>query len=152
MRGSPAPFAAGGSYAGNPHAIRPVSIEQVFESSRVSKRGQAVRTTPAYGGRMDLSDISEAALALDGVRESTQDGRPRWTYRGRLVARAEDRTTLVVRVDFEERELFVAEHPETFAVTPPMERHMKMQVVLDHGNDDAVRRALTAAWELQRSV
>jgi hypothetical protein len=100
---------------------------------------------------MTLSEVS-AALALDGVRESVHHGLPRWTYHGRLVARAEDDTTLVVRTGFQERERFVTEHPETFAVTPRMEKHMKMQVVLDHGNDEAVRRALEAGWRLQLSA
>jgi hypothetical protein len=100
---------------------------------------------------MDLSDVSAAALALDGVREKTSGGLPSWTYRGRLVARAEDETTLVVRAGFEERERYVAAYPETFAVTPRMERHMKMQVVLDHGHDDEVRRSIRDAWEMQRA-
>jgi hypothetical protein len=101
---------------------------------------------------MTLSDVSVTLLALDGVREKVAGGLPRWTYRGRLVARAEDATTLVVRVGFEDRERYVGEHPDTFMVTPRMETHMKMQVVLDHAHDDAVRRALTGAWKLQQSV
>ncbi len=100
---------------------------------------------------MTLSEVS-GTLALDGMRESVHRGLPRWTYHGRLVARAEEETTLVVRTGFAEREKLVAEHPETFAVTPRMEKHMKMQVVLDHGNDEAVRRALEAGWRLQRSA
>jgi hypothetical protein len=99
---------------------------------------------------MTLTEVAESVLKLDGVRERSSDGRPAWTYRGRLVARAEDDTTLVVRVGFAEREAFVAAHPETFAVTPRMEAHQKMQVVLDHGNDEAIRRALESAWRLQR--
>lgn len=35
-------------------------------------------------------------------------------------------------------------------VPPQLERHMKMQAVLDQGNDDAVREAITAAYEMQR--
>ena len=101
---------------------------------------------------MNLTEVAETVLALDGVRERSSGGRRSWTYHGRLVARAEDDTTLVVRADFEERERFVGEHPETFAVTPRMEAHQKMQIVLDHGNDDAVGRALEAAWRLQRSA
>jgi hypothetical protein len=97
-----------------------------------------------------LTEVGEVLLALDGVRETTPRGRRTWMVGGRLVARAEDDTTLVVRIGFEDRERYVAAHPETFAVTPRMERHMKMQVVLDHGNDEDVRRALVGAWEMQR--
>ena len=33
---------------------------------------------------------------------------------------------------------------------PAMEKHFKVQAVLDHGNDDAIREAITAAYDLQR--
>lgn len=99
---------------------------------------------------MDLDEVAAAALELDGVRESTVRGRRTWTVGGRLVARAEDPTTLVVRVELEDREQYVARHPETFAVTPRMEAHQKMQVVLDHGHEDEIRRAIRGAWEMQR--
>ena len=42
------------------------------------------------------------------------------------------------------------DHPETFGVPPAMEKHLKVQAVLDHGNDDAIRAAITAAYHLQR--
>ncbi|MEO6512843.1 MAG: MmcQ/YjbR family DNA-binding protein [Nocardioides sp.] len=100
---------------------------------------------------MTLAEVETVLLALDGVRGSTVRGQRTWTVSGRLVARAEDASTLVVRVELGARERYVAAYPATFAVTPRMERHQKMQVVLDHGNDDQVRRALHGAWEMQRS-
>ena len=67
-----------------------------------------------------------------------------------MVTRLEDPTTLTIRAGFEEREGWLARHPETLGVPPQMARHLKMPAVLHHGNDDAVREAITAAYEMQR--
>lgn len=76
--------------------------------------------------------------------------RPAWYVNGRLVARLEDSLTLTIRTDFAERERILAAYPETFGVPPAMENHMKVQARLDHGNDDQIRAAITAAYDLQR--
>lgn len=94
--------------------------------------------------------VAAHAESLPGCRRRGSADRPVWQVQGRLVARLEDPVTLTVRVGFAERERLVAAHPETFGVPPAMERHMKMQVALDHGNDEAIREAITAAYEMQR--
>jgi hypothetical protein len=33
-----------------------------------------------------------------------------------------------------------------------MEAHHRVQAVLDHGNDDSIRDAITAAYKMQRKV
>lgn len=99
---------------------------------------------------MTPDDLAAHCATLPGCKRKGTASRPAWYVDDRLVARLEDPTTLTVRCSFERREQLVVAHPETFGVPPAMEKHLKVQVVLDHGNDDAVRDAVTAAWELQR--
>ena len=99
---------------------------------------------------MTPDDVAAHASGLPRCKRKGTAARPAWYVDDRLVLRIEDEATLTVRASFEERERLVAAHPETFGVPPAMERHLKVQVVLDHGNDDAIRDAITAAYELQR--
>jgi hypothetical protein len=99
---------------------------------------------------MNLDDVAAFAATLPGCKKKGTEARPAWYVDDRLVARAEDPTTLVIRAGFSARERWVNDYPDTFGVPPRMERHLKVQVVLDHGNDEAVREAIRAAWELQR--
>jgi hypothetical protein len=95
-------------------------------------------------------DVGDHAASLSRCKKKGSADRPAWYVDDRLVARLEDATTLTIRCSFAAREELVAAHPETFGVPPAMEPHMKVQAVLDHGNDDAIRRAITAAYDLQR--
>jgi hypothetical protein len=100
---------------------------------------------------MTPDDVAAHAGSLPRCKRKGTAARPAWYVDDRLVLRVEDATTLTVRATFEGRERLVAAHPETFGVPPAMERHHKVQAVLDHGNDDAVRAAITAAYEMQRA-
>lgn len=99
---------------------------------------------------MTPEDVAAYAGSLPRCRRKGTAARPAWYVDNRLVARLEDPTTLTVRCTFALRARLVDRHPETFGVTPAFERHMKVQVVLDHGNDDAIRAAIRAAHDLQR--
>lgn len=100
---------------------------------------------------MDISEVREHLNGLAGVREQRRDGRIGWYVDSRLVAREEDDEAIVIRSDFHARERLVDTHPDTFSVTPPLEAHMKVLADLVRGDPHAIRAALTAAWELQRS-
>jgi len=99
---------------------------------------------------MDISEVREHLSTLTGVREQRREGRTGWYVDGRLVARQEDDETLLVRSDLEDREHLLEALPDTFSVTPRMEGHMKVLADLRRGDPDAIRAAVTAAWELQR--
>jgi hypothetical protein len=99
---------------------------------------------------MRIETLARHLRGLDGVRELESGGLRRWYVDGRLVARQEDEQFLVVRADFDDRERLLTLHPETFSVPPRMEAHQKVLADTSRGNPDAIRAALTAAWELQR--
>lgn len=99
---------------------------------------------------MDVSAVTTHLATLDGAREQSTGSRHTWRVRGRLVARVEDDETLLVRSMTSDRENLVAADTETFYVTPAIEAHHKVLVHLPAADPDAVRRLLTAAWELQR--
>ena len=99
---------------------------------------------------MNPDDVAAHATSLPRCKRKGTAARPAWYVDDRLVARLEDTSTLTIRCAPALRERLTADHPETFGVPPAMEAHHKVQAVLDHGNDDAIRDAITAAYELQR--
>jgi hypothetical protein len=99
---------------------------------------------------MTPEEVHAYAVSLPGCKRKGTEARPAWYVDDRLVARLEDPTILVVRMSFDLRDELTATHPETFGVPPRFEKHYKVQVALDHGNDDAIRDAIRRAWEMQR--
>jgi hypothetical protein len=99
---------------------------------------------------MQLDEVGEHAESLPGVKRKGHEGRVAWYVDNRLVARQEDERFLLLRSGFAEREVLVDAHPDTFSVSPPLEAHMKVLADLERGDPDAIRAAITAAWELQR--
>ena len=98
---------------------------------------------------VDLDGFNQLAMSLDGVRRSSGVGAARWTYQGRLVARQQDPTHVVVRVPFDVRDALVRKHPEAFVVPTRFEKHMKVLVDLERASDGAIEEAVVAAWDLQ---
>lgn len=97
-----------------------------------------------------LSDVDDVTARLDGVHRAA--GEPaQWRYHGRLVARALDQTHVVIRADFEFRDVLVHQFPETFSVPTRFRSHMMVVADLESGDPDAIEDALVAAWQLQRS-
>ncbi|WP_137295319.1 MmcQ/YjbR family DNA-binding protein [Nocardioides dongxiaopingii] len=99
---------------------------------------------------MTPEELAEHCASLPGCRRKGTTARPAWYVADRLVVRLEDPTTVTIRCTLAHRESLLAAHPETFGVPPSMERHEKVQAVLDRGDDDAVRDAVSAAHRLQR--
>lgn len=98
---------------------------------------------------MRLADLSRLATQLDGVTERRRGGLLDWRYRGRLVARQLDDTSVVIRASFDFRDFLLHSFPETFSVPKRFAKHMMIVADLENGNPDVVEDALIAAWELQ---
>ena len=99
---------------------------------------------------MTIEDVRNLLAEYDDVREKGTSDRPGWYVRDRLVARQLDGDSVLVRADFDAREMLLDDHPETFSVPPSMEAHQKVVVELDRADVQGVRRALAEAVELQR--
>jgi hypothetical protein len=99
---------------------------------------------------MELADVSRLAVQLDGVVERRRDDLLEWRYRGRLVARQLDATSIVIRATFEFRDFLLQSFPETFTAPGRFAKHMMVVADLRHGNADAIEDALAEAWQLQR--
>ena len=99
---------------------------------------------------MTPDEVHACAIALPGCKRKGTEARPAWYVDDRLVARLEGPTILVVRMEYDVRDRLTEAHPETFGVPPRFEKHFKVQVALDHGNDDEIREAIRLAWEMQR--
>lgn len=98
---------------------------------------------------LTLDDVAQHVLRLEGVRETSCNGQPRWYRRNRIVARPLDDRFLVIRSDFPAREQLLTDHGETFSVPPRFERHQMVVADLRDGDADAIRSTLDAAHALQ---
>ncbi|WP_265444120.1 hypothetical protein [Flexivirga meconopsidis] len=98
---------------------------------------------------MDLEEIDAFTRTLAGCKRKGHSGRVAWFVDDRLVVRQDEPGTVLVRVDFADRERLLDAHPDTFGVPPRWERHQKVQADLD-GDADAIRTAIRLAWEMQR--
>ena len=87
-----------------------------------------------------------------GVRQTAKGGLAEWRYHGRLVARQLDDEHLVIRADFEYRDLILRQFPGTFSVPARYIKHMMVVADLARGDAGAIEDALEAAWQLQRSA
>jgi hypothetical protein len=101
---------------------------------------------------MEIDDIARLAGTLAGVRFRTTDGLAEWRYHGRLVARQLDDAHLVIRADFDYRDLILRQFPGTFSVPPRYAKHMMVVADLANGDADAIEDAVEMAWRLQRDA
>jgi hypothetical protein len=101
---------------------------------------------------LQIGEVARLAAALAGVRRTAADGLAQWRYHDRLVARQIDDTHLVIRCDFDYRDLLLRQFPDTFSVPARYSKHMMVVADLASGEAGAIEDALEAAWQLQRSA
>jgi hypothetical protein len=101
---------------------------------------------------VQIDDVARLAEALAGVRRTASAGLAEWRYRGRLVARQLDDTHLVIRADFDARDVMLHQFPETFSVPSRFAKHMMVVADLARADAGAIEDAIEAAWLLQRSA
>jgi hypothetical protein len=101
---------------------------------------------------VEIDDIAQLAGALAGVRRTSAEGLAQWRYHGRLIARQLGDAHVVIRADFDERDLMVRQFPGTFSVPSRYAKHMMVVADFRAGDAGAIEDALEAAWQLQRSA
>lgn len=91
--------------------------------------------------------VRQIALTLPGAEEGTSYGTPACKVKGKLFARLhQDGESLVVGVDFEEREVLMAAAPEKFYITDHYLNYPWMLVRLSAVRRDEIRDLLIQSW------
>lgn len=89
----------------------------------------------------------EIALALPGVEEGTCYGTPAFRVRGKFLARLkEDGETLVIKVDFDTRDVLLQADPETYYITDHYAGYPALLVRLAKVDRDALAKLLEDCW------
>jgi hypothetical protein len=101
---------------------------------------------------MEIDDVARLAGTLAGVRFKESDGLAEWRYHGRLVARQLDDEQLVIRADFDYRDLILRQFPDTFSVPARYTKHMMVVADLARGDAGAIEDAFATAWQLQHDT
>jgi hypothetical protein len=99
---------------------------------------------------LQIDKVAQLAEALAGVRRTTADELAQWRYHGRLIVRQLDDAHVVIRADFDYRDMLLRQFPETFSVPIRYRKHMMIIADLATGDPGTIEDALEAAWQLQR--
>jgi hypothetical protein len=93
------------------------------------------------------STVRTIAMALPATTEKPCFGTPAWYVKGKIFARIlEDATSVVVKVDFDERAALVQEDPAVYAVTPHYEGYPMVIVRLGKVRKADLEERLVEAW------
>ena len=95
--------------------------------------------------------VRQIALALPGVEEGTAYGSPAFKVDGKMFAciavnRSAEPNTLVVRMEFDERDELIKEEPKTYYLADHYVDYPCVLVRLAHIRHDALRDLLLMGW------
>lgn len=93
--------------------------------------------------------VREIVPALPGVEEGTSYGTPALRVRRKFLCRLrEDGETLVVKVDFDTREVLLQADPAVFFTTPHYDGYPSVLVRLPAIQPENLREVLKTAWRI----
>ena len=96
--------------------------------------------------------VRQIALTLPGVAEGQSYGTPSWHLGSRMLVRLrEDGETLVVKVDFAERDRLLERFPEVFYLTDHYRKYQNVLVRLEAVSAETLRQVMEGAWRLLAS-
>jgi len=103
--------------------------------------------------KITFETVREMGLALPDVDEGTTYGSPALKVRGKMFAclaihRSADAGSLVVRVDFDQRDELIAAEPNVYYVTDHYVDYPVVLVRLTRVHADALRGLLLTAWRV----
>jgi hypothetical protein len=107
-----------------------------------SSRSNKTRTKP-----VTFETVRQIAETLPGAEESTSYRTPAFKVKGKLFARLhQDGESLVIGVDFEEREEMMSAAPEKFYITDHYLNYPWMLVRMSKVRPDELRDLLIGSW------
>lgn len=93
--------------------------------------------------------VREIVLALPGAEEGTSYGTPAFRVRKKFLCRLrEDGETLVLKVDFDTREVLLQADPAIFFTTPHYDGYPSVLVRLPAIQPEDLREVLETAWRI----
>jgi hypothetical protein len=96
---------------------------------------------------VNFNTVREIAQTLPGAEESTSYGTPACKVKGKLFARQhQDGESLVVGVDFDQREKMMNDAPDKFYITDHYLNYPWVLVRMARVTPDELRDLLTGAW------
>ena len=106
--------------------------------------------------KITFDDVRKIGLELEDVEESTAYGALALKVRGDLLAckainKSAEPDSLVIRVDFDQRDALLAEAPETYYVTDHYVNYPSVLVRLSRIRADELRDLLNSAWRFVTS-
>jgi len=105
------------------------------------------RSRPRRDGPVSFDTVRRLALALPEVEEGLSYGTPAFRVGGKLLARLkEDGGTLVIMIEFDEREALMAADPETFFITDHYRGYPSMLIRLSRVGAGRLGALLEQAW------
>jgi hypothetical protein len=98
-----------------------------------------------------FDSVREIALAIPGVQEGTAYGSPAFKVDGKMFAcvavnRSAEPNTLVIRMDFEQRDELIAAEPKTYYLADHYVDYPCVLVRLARVRQDALRDLLLMGW------
>jgi hypothetical protein len=98
-----------------------------------------------------FDDVRAIGRKLPDVEEGTMYGAPALKVRGKLLAcmashKSAEPGSLVVRIDFDQRDALIADDPRIYYVKPHYEGYAAVLVRLALIDRDALRDLLLSAW------
>ena len=106
--------------------------------------------------KIGFDTVRAMGLALPGVEEGTTYASPALKVRGKMFTclashRSAEPGSLVVRIDFDQRQELLAADPATYYITDHYVNYPAMLVRLDRVHTDALRDLLAMAWRFTSS-
>ena len=106
--------------------------------------------TPGKRGSIDFGVVCSLVAHLPGIEQGPSYGTPALRVRGKLFARFhQDGESLVVRVEFDQRETLLVAEPDAFFLTDHYLRHPWILVRLASVDRQMLQTVLEHAWRLR---
>jgi len=115
----------------------------------MTRSDTSTRNDKQRARRVSFADVSELGSALPGVIESTSYGTPALKVDGKLLVRLkEDGETLVLRMDFVNRDLLLRAEPDLFFLTDHYLNYPSILLRLTRVTRTRLKELLEDSWRL----
>jgi hypothetical protein len=99
--------------------------------------------------KSNLNTVRQIALSFPGVVESTSYGTPAFKLKDKLLIRMhQDGTSLVLKMDFENRDFMMQFNPEVYYITDHYRKYPYVLVRLDLVDHEELKNHFERLWRM----